>query len=113
VAGKYYYIRAVANEGGGGDNLEIGIANVDGMSPIPVFNADGSANLFTDYVGAPLPATLPCPDNGNNGVIYRRWDGVGGTSIGELIAHANYQFRVPDQHLRQLRHRDGGLVPGC
>ena len=25
-------MRAVANEGGGGDNLEIGIASVDGMN---------------------------------------------------------------------------------
>jgi hypothetical protein len=93
TAGSYTYMRAIANEGGGGDNLEIGIANVDGMSPIPVTTADGAVLLVSDYVGIPLPADLPCQDTAAPGVTYRRWDGIGGTGVAELLGHDNFVSR--------------------
>ena len=43
TAGTYYWMRAIANEGGGGDNLGVGIAN--GMSPIKAVDQDGTVNL--------------------------------------------------------------------
>ena len=43
TAGSHYYMRATANEGGGGDNLAVGVMGASGdLSPIPVTNADGS-----------------------------------------------------------------------
>ena len=47
TADSYYYMRAIANEGGGGDNLEVGVTTPDGtMNPIPVTAGDGTDYLF-------------------------------------------------------------------
>jgi len=74
VAGKVYYMRAVANEGGGGDNLEVGVDTPSvTMNPIQSCNT-GNSYLFAQPVG----------------VIYRRWAGIGGVTMDELLAHANY-----------------------
>ena len=74
VAGKMYYIRAVANEGGGGDNLEVGVSTPSvTMNPIESCNT-GNSYLFASPVG----------------VIYRRWAGIAGVTMDELLAHANY-----------------------
>merc|ERR1712127_958137 len=73
VAGTMYYLRAVANEGGGGDNLEVGVDTPSvTMNPIESCN-NGNAYL-TNGVG----------------VNYKRWAGIGGTGMAELLAHANY-----------------------
>ena len=45
TAGERYYIRATANEGGGGDNLCVGIQEW-GADPIRVNNEDGTVNLY-------------------------------------------------------------------
>ena len=46
-AGEYYYIKAAANEGGGGDNLCVGVTGAMGdLLPIPVTQSDGTVLLF-------------------------------------------------------------------
>merc|ERR550514_2341104 len=46
VAGTMYYLRAVANEGGGGDNLEVGVSTPSvTMNPIESCN-NGNLYLF-------------------------------------------------------------------
>eukprot|EP01043_Picozoa_sp_COSAG02_P012116 COSAG02_NODE_461_length_21848_cov_235.681043_5_plen_1116_part_00 len=52
-AGSLYFLRAIANEGGGGDNLAVGIASMADMSPIPAVAADGTTMLATDMTSAP------------------------------------------------------------
>jgi uncharacterized protein (UPF0212 family) len=75
VAGNMYYMRAVANEGGGGDNLEVGVTTPTvTMNPIQSCNT-GNLYLFAEPVG----------------VNYRRWAGIAGVTMDELLAHANYQ----------------------
>ena len=59
VAGSWYFLRAIANEGGGGDNLAVGLANMADMSPIPATAADGSILLA---IGE--PAFLPVDPDG-------------------------------------------------
>ena len=50
TAGTPYFLRATANEGGGGDNLCVGVTGASGdMLPIPVKRADGTAQLFFDH----------------------------------------------------------------
>jgi len=47
--GSWYFLRATANEGGGGDNLCVGVTGASGdMLPIPVMRADGTPQLFFD-----------------------------------------------------------------
>eukprot|EP01051_Picozoa_sp_SAG22_P030221 SAG22_NODE_11605_length_477_cov_1.116402_2_plen_97_part_01 len=47
-AGQLYYIRAIANEGGGGDNLAVGVTTPAGeaLNPIPVVR-DGHSYLYS------------------------------------------------------------------
>jgi len=80
-AGQKYYMRAIANEGGGGDNLEVGVTTptMGSMNPIPVC-VQGTTLLFTDAIG----------------VIYRRWDGIGGTGVAELLNHDNFNGNPPN-----------------
>ena len=69
-----YYMRAVANEGGGGDNLEVGVDTPSvTMNPIEACNF-GNSYLFADAVG----------------VNYRRRNGIAGGNMDEMLAHANY-----------------------
>ena len=50
TAGSFYFLRATANEGGGGDNLCVGVTGASGdMLPIPVLKADSTAQLFFDH----------------------------------------------------------------
>jgi hypothetical protein len=47
AAGEYYYLRAAVNEGGGGDNLCVGVTGAMGdLLPIPVMQNDGTVLLF-------------------------------------------------------------------
>eukprot|EP01043_Picozoa_sp_COSAG02_P008440 COSAG02_NODE_270_length_26392_cov_29.151980_3_plen_1648_part_00 len=59
VAGNWYFLRAIANEGGGGDNLAVGVSNVADMSPIPATAADGSILLSIEE-----PPSLPVDPDG-------------------------------------------------
>ena len=59
VAGQLYFIRAVSNEGGGGDNLAVGVTTPDGdLNPIPVVGGDSHVYLhqFDSSVSVALSA---------------------------------------------------------
>merc|ERR1719272_1243190 len=87
VAGTPYYLRATANEGGGGDNLCVGVTGASGdMLPIPVIHpTDPTVTLLTFDSYTPPPPPLPCSTGGPVGVTYRRWNGVGGTGVQQLL----------------------------
>ena len=50
TAGSFYYVRAVAKEEGGGDNLAVGVTTPSGvtLNPIPVATDDGTVYMFRD-----------------------------------------------------------------
>ena len=59
VAGQLYFIRAVSNEGGGGDNLAVGVTTPAGdLNPIPVVGGDSHVYLhqFDSSVSVALSA---------------------------------------------------------
>lgn len=97
TAGDYVFLRTVANEGGGGDNLAVGVVTpAASLLPIPAAD-DSNTYLFADGSWAPAPPPLACPDVGVPGVNYARWNGVGGTAVAELLSHDNYNGNAPDE----------------
>merc|ERR1719311_775443 len=99
TAGEYVYMRSVANEGGGGDNLAVGVITpTSELLPIPAQD-EANTYLFADGTWVPPPPPpedIPCPDVGTVGVTYSRWNGIGGTGVAELLNHDNYNGNPPD-----------------
>merc|ERR1711871_429271 len=96
TAGDILYVRTVANEGGGGDNLAVGVITpTSELLPIPVQD-EANTYLFVDGPWAVPPVDLPCPDTPAPGVTYSRWEGIGGTGVAELLNHDNYNGNPPD-----------------
>merc|ERR1740138_2021712 len=75
TAGSMYYMRAIANEGGGGDNLEVGAIFLDGTTN----------NFFKICDGGDLRFVTDA-----RGVNYYRWTAIGGVTMDQLLADAHY-----------------------
>lgn len=84
VGDDYYFMKAISNEGSGGDNLAVAAQLPDGtmLAPIPVVRAAGHGDntieyLFTSSDIRPPPPQLPglvaCPAC-SEGITYRRWN---------------------------------------
>merc|ERR1719456_1147561 len=66
--GRAYYMRAVVNEGGGGDNLAVGVTTPSAtMNPIPVcdgahvYLSASSPSGDACFIPTPLPTAQPSP----------------------------------------------------
>lgn len=95
MAGDFYYIKAISNDGGGGDNLAVGVTLPDGteVNPISVSAPDPDTGVDTDFcfssaVMTPPPAAMRGASTCTGcsaGITFRRWDGVGGSSIDAML----------------------------
>lgn len=92
--GNLYYLRAVANEGGGGDNLAVGIANMDGMSPIPVTGADGFIHLYTSIEAASVAASEPPPPSAEYETERAKTDAKYAVQVAQNLLAATPAFAV-------------------
>lgn len=100
--GAFYAMRAVANEGGGGDNLSVGVTMPDGTQlwPIPVHPAGGDQLIyFSRSQQERFAGSSPSGHNGGTtgaggaarpGAMYRMWENVEGGTIDELLADPDY-----------------------
>jgi hypothetical protein len=95
VANNYYYMKAISNDGGGGDNLAVGVTMPDGtvVAPIPV-SQDGVDYIFSSAQPTPPPEPMrgatDCPGC-SPGVSYRRWDEIGGgQAVADMLADPYY-----------------------
>lgn len=100
VSGEYYYMKAISNDGGGGDNLSVGVTLPDGsiLAPIPVSSDDGTDYIYSSAAPTPAPALMHgasgCP-NCSPGVSYRRWDQIaGGQAVADMLADPYYLDNV-------------------
>eukprot|EP01043_Picozoa_sp_COSAG02_P062997 COSAG02_NODE_8822_length_2432_cov_1.421775_1_plen_283_part_10 len=114
-ADTFYAMRAVANEGGGGDNLSVGVTMPDGTQlwPIPAHPKDLPQLLFFSrrqqetYAGATHGSGHHAPATGADaaatpGAMYRMWLGVEGGTIEELLADPDYLDNTDSPSSQQI-----------
>ena len=95
VADNFYFIKAISNDGGGGDNVAVAVRLPDGtaLEPIPI-SLDGVDYIYASLGDAPPPpaamaGSTDCP-NCTPGLTFRRWDNMPGTSREQMQANPAY-----------------------
>ena len=100
---SFYFMRALNNDGGGGDNLDVGVILPDGtaLAPIPI---DGYVFTGTNLAEVEIIAgsTTPCGGSGDPAIAssctpsarYRRWESNVGT-IDQMLNDPQYLDDLP------------------